>query len=136
MNQNLTKEQKDVLFNKKTEVPFTGKFFNNKEKGIYTCANCNAELFSSDRKYDAHCGWPSFDDVYKEGSIKFIEDTSHNMQRIETVCANCGGHLGHVFDDGPEETTGKRYCINSLSLDFKKYQTEQIVAIKPIKLYN
>lgn len=124
MNQNLTEEQKDVLFNKKTEVPFTGKFLNNKEKGIYTCANCNAELFSSDRKYDAHCGWPSFDDVHKEGSIKFIEDTSHNMQRIETVCANCGGHLGHVFDDDRVKTTGKWYCINSLSLDFKKYQTK------------
>jgi|SRR3989338_6247861 len=123
INPKLTNEQKNVLFNKATEAPFTGKFLNNSEKGIYTCANCGTELFSSETKYDSHCGWPSFDDIYKTGSIEFVEDNSHNMQRIETVCANCKGHLGHLFDDGPTQTTGKRYCINSLSLDFKKYQT-------------
>jgi len=120
MNQNLIKEQKNVLFNKATEAPFSGKFLDHKEGGVYTCVNCGQELFSSQTKYDSHCGWPSFYDIYKKGNINFNQDVSHEMERIEVTCSNCGGHLGHMFEDGPTETTGKRYCINSLSLDFKK----------------
>ncbi|MBU0615814.1 MAG: peptide-methionine (R)-S-oxide reductase MsrB [Nanoarchaeota archaeon] len=114
----LTEEQKKVLFEKDTEAPFTGKFLKHTEKGNYTCANCGNELFSSSTKFDAGCGWPSFYDA-KKGSVKYISDESHGMKRIEVVCAKCGGHLGHIFDDGPKPT-GKRYCINSLSLEFKK----------------
>lgn len=115
----LTNEQKAVLHNKATEAPFTGKYLDNKETGMYNCASCNAQLFSSDTKFDSGSGWPSFDDVLP-GAVKQISDESHGMIRTEAVCAGCGGHLGHLFNDGPKETTGMRYCINSLSLDFKK----------------
>lgn len=115
----LTKEQADVILHKSTEAPFSGKYLHTKEKGMYKCANCNAQLFSSDRKFDSGTGWPSFDDAIP-GAIKEEVDNSHGMTRIEAICAKCGGHLGHVFNDGPKETTGVRYCINSLSLEFDK----------------
>ena len=118
-NEKLTKEQQEVLFNKATEAPFTGALLHTTDKGEYTCANCGAVLFDSKNKYDSGCGWPSFDQAI-DGSVQYTEDTSHGMIRTEITCANCGGHLGHVFPDGPSETTGQRYCVNSLSLDFKK----------------
>lgn len=116
-NPQLSDDQKAVLFDKATEAPFTGAFLYNKDQGVYTCANCGAALFASDRKYDSFCGWPSFDQAI-EGAVDEHLDTTHGMTRTEITCANCGGHLGHVFEDGPIETTGMRYCINSLSLDF------------------
>lgn len=122
VNPNLTDEQKAVLFDKGTEAPFTGTFLYNKDAGVYVCANCEEPLFSSERKYDSNCGWPSFDNAI-EGAVIETVDTSHGMIRTEITCANCGGHLGHVFEDGPIETTGLRYCINSLSLDFDTQPT-------------
>lgn len=116
-NPDLSKEQQAVLFDKATEAPFTGAFLYNKDSGDYVCANCQTPLFRSDNKYDSFCGWPSFDQAI-EGAVTETSDTSHGMVRTEITCANCGVHLGHVFDDGPIETTGQRYCINSLSLDF------------------
>jgi peptide-methionine (R)-S-oxide reductase len=120
MNQKtLTQEQKAILYNKATEAPFTGKYLANKDTGMYACANCGARLFSSDTKFDSGSGWPSFDDALP-GAVNQIGDESHGMIRTEAVCAKCGGHLGHVFNDGPKDTTGMRFCINSLSLDFEK----------------
>jgi len=118
-NKNLTPEQQQVLFEKATEAPFSGALLYNTEQGEYSCANCGAVLFSSERKYDSDCGWPSFDEAI-DGAVAYSEDTSHGMIRTEITCANCGGHLGHVFPDGPKETTGQRYCVNSLSLAFKQ----------------
>jgi len=115
----LTKEQYHILKEKGTEPAFTGKYYNHKEKGMYSCAQCGTELFDSNTKFESGTGWPSFDKAIP-GAVKFIEDNSHGMSRTEVVCAKCGGHLGHVFNDGPRETTGKRFCINSCSLDFKK----------------
>ncbi len=114
----LSPEQYSVLRGKGTEIPFTGKLLFNKEKGVYACAACGAELFSSETKYDSDCGWPSFYEALKD-KVELHEDRSLGMTRIEVTCRNCGGHLGHVFDDGPKPT-GKRFCINSVSLDFKK----------------
>lgn len=118
-NPNLTDRQKDVLFNKATEKPFSGKCLNYQKDGTYVCANCLNPIFDSNNKFESHCGWPSFDRTI-EGSTKKVLDESHGMVREEVVRANCGGHLGHVFDDGPKDTTGQRYCINSLSLNFEK----------------
>lgn len=118
-NPQLSAEQQAVLFDKATEAPFTGALLYTSDTGDYVCANCGNKLFTSDTKFDAHCGWPSFDQAIK-GAVKTEQDTSHGMVRTEVLCANCGGHLGHVFDDGPIETTGLRYCINSLSLNFNK----------------
>ena len=115
----LTPEQYNVLREKGTESPFTGKYYLNKEKGVYVCAACGNELFTSDMKFDSHCGWPSFDKEIAGGKIKTHVDTSFGMVRTEILCGKCGSHLGHLFDDGPTET-GMRYCVNSLSLDFKK----------------
>ena len=115
----LTEEQYNILRKKATEPPFTGKYLKNKEKGIYICAACGNTLFSSDTKFNSGSGWPSFWKKYSEDSIDIKIDTSLGMKRIEVLCRKCGGHLGHDFDDGPKPT-GKRYCINSLSLDFKK----------------
>ena len=116
-NPDLSDEQKQVLFEKATEAPYSGALLEEDRSGSYLCANCGALLFSSDTKFDAGCGWPSFDQAV-DGSINYSEDNTHGMKRIETTCANCGGHLGHVFPDGPKQTTGQRYCINSLSLKF------------------
>jgi peptide-methionine (R)-S-oxide reductase len=119
----LSPEQYKVLRECGTEPPFTGKYVNHKENGIYVCAACGSELFSSDTKYESGSGWPSFWDQVSEDAIERREDNSLWMKRIEIVCKKCGGHLGHVFDDGPNPT-GLRYCVNSLSLDFKKIDTE------------
>lgn len=114
----LSAEQKHVLRNKGTEAPFSGAYWDNHEPGRYRCAGCGAELFDAELKFDSGTGWPSFTDA-KEGSILFEHDTSHGMNRTEVLCAYCGGHLGHVFDDGPKEAGGKRFCINSCALDFE-----------------
>lgn len=103
-----------------TEAPFTGTYWNTHEKGIYRCAICNTELFSSDTKFDSGTGWPSFTDPVNREHIELREDTSHGMRRVEVACKNCGAHLGHMFDDGPKEKSGKRYCINSVCLELEK----------------
>lgn len=114
----LTKEQYQVLRKKGTERPFTGELWNNHENGVYKCAGCGAELFSSDTKFESGTGWPSFSDVMNNENIELKEDRSMGMIRTEVICKNCGGHLGHMFMDGPKPT-GCRYCINSVSLDFQ-----------------
>ena len=108
--------QYNVLRDKATERPSTGKYDLFFKEGTYFCAGCNAKLFESDTKFDAHCGWPSFDEAIK-GAIEYHKDTSLGMIRTEILCAKCGGHLGHLFDDGPTKT-GKRFCVNSASLSF------------------
>lgn len=114
----LDKEKYQILRKKGTEPPFTGKYVYNKEKGVYVCAGCRNPLFSSETKFDSGSGWPSFWDSISKENIELKDDYSLGMKRIEVLCARCGGHLGHVFDDGPD-LTGKRFCINSASLDFK-----------------
>lgn len=114
----LSDDQYRILREKGTEYPHTGKYNLHFEKGSYSCAGCGYELFKDDQKFESHCGWPSFGNEIGNGErIKKIRDTSHGMIRTEIVCARCGGHLGHIFDDGPT-TTGLRYCVNSLSLNF------------------
>jgi peptide-methionine (R)-S-oxide reductase len=115
----LKSEVYHILRQKGTEPAFTGKYLENKKEGTYFCAGCNNPLFSSETKFDTDCGWPSFWDVISKGSVDLKPDKSYGMKRIEVVCSRCGGHLGHVFNDGPPITM-KRYCINSLSLDFKE----------------
>ena len=115
----LSPQQYEVLREKGTERPYTGKYYLHTEKGIYICAACGAELFRSETKFDAGCGWPSFSDVLDSSKVIYTKDNTLGMVRTEITCANCGGHLGHVFDDGPKPT-GLRYCINSVSIDFKK----------------
>lgn len=115
----LSPEEYQVVRLKGTERPFSGKLYYNHEQGVYECVACGQPLFLSDNKYDSGCGWPSFDDPVNMKSVEFHEDNSHFMHRIEVTCSNCGAHLGHVFDDGPRDTTGKRYCINSVSLKFR-----------------
>lgn len=115
----LTPEQYEILRGKGTEAPYTGKLLHNKQTGKYTCAACGAELFSSDTKFDSGSGWPSFYDVISSTSVNIKEDSSHGMSRTEVECANCGSHLGHVFNDAPNQPTGQRFCINSASLDFE-----------------
>jgi len=113
----LTPEQYKVLRGKGTEAPFTGKLLYNDKAGSYTCAACGNVLFDSTTKFEAECGWPSFYDA-KKGSVALTPDDTLGMRRVEVTCANCGGHLGHVFDDAPDQPTGQRFCINSAALQF------------------
>ena len=132
MNQKMTKtdtewkeilspQQYHVLREKGTDRPGDFGYTNTFDKGTYFCAACNAQLFKSDSKYESHCGWPSFDDAIN-GAVNFHRDTTLGMVRTEITCAKCDGHLGHIFDDGPKETTGKRYCVNTTSIKFVKSQ--------------
>lgn len=113
----LTPEQYNVLREKGTERAFTGEYVNTFEKGKYVCAACGNVIFNSDSKFHSDCGWPSFDKAIK-GSVNYTTDNSFGMSRTEVTCAKCDGHLGHVFDDGPSETTGQRFCTNSVSIKF------------------
>lgn len=121
--QELGPERYRILRQKGTEYPGTGEYDKHFEAGTYRCAGCGTALFSSDGKFDAHCGWPSFDQEISEGIVAEKRDFSHGMIRTEILCSQCGGHLGHVFDDGPTET-GLRYCVNSLSLTFEQENPE------------
>lgn len=111
-------ERYAILRKKGTERPFTGAYNLHAENGAYNCGACNAQLFDSTNKFDSGCGWPSFD-ASIDGTVEYVRDTTHGMIRTEILCANCGSHLGHVFNDGPTET-GQRYCVNSASIDFKE----------------
>jgi len=117
----LTPEQYHILRQKGTERPFSGEYWDVKAEGRYVCAACGSVLFESGTKFESGCGWPSFYDALP-GTVEMTEDLSHGMRRVEVTCANCGGHLGHVFPDGPKPT-GDRYCINSLSMKFIPNET-------------
>jgi len=115
----LSTEEYRVCRQKGTEAPFSGEYYHNHQAGRYRCKCCGELLFESSNKYDSGSGWPSFDRPVSDQVIHYEEDTSLGMRRVEVSCEHCGCHLGHVFDDGPRESTGKRYCVNSLSLDFE-----------------
>lgn len=115
----LTPQQFEILRNKGTEPAFTGEYVEMHEDGMYHCAACGNPLFSSDTKFESESGWPSFFDVATKGNVILQDDNSHGMRRTEVKCANCGGHLGHVFNDGPRDKGGLRYCINSCALKFE-----------------
>ena len=115
----LSPEAYAVLRRQATEPPFTGKYTYDKTTGVFRCAGCNAEIFRSDDKFDSGCGWPSFTHAAHPDAVELREDNSHGMARTEVVCARCGGHLGHVFDDGPRDRGGQRFCINSCALDLQ-----------------
>ncbi|MPZ73102.1 MAG: peptide-methionine (R)-S-oxide reductase MsrB [Nitriliruptorales bacterium] len=114
----LTPEQYNVLRGKGTERAFTGAYWDNKDEGLYRCAACDTPLFKSETKYDSGSGWPSFFEPLTAEAVRFERDTSYGMMRTEVLCGTCGGHLGHLFDDGPEPT-GQRYCMNSVAMDFE-----------------
>lgn len=116
----LSPERYQILRQKGTEAPFTGKLLHNDKTGDYVCAACGQVVFQSDTKFDGGSGWPSFYDVANTKAVKLAEDSSHGMRRVEVTCANCGSHLGHVFNDAPDQPTGMRFCINSAALDFKE----------------
>ncbi len=116
----LTPEQYHILREKGTEAPFTGKLLHNDKTGDYVCAACGQVVFKSDTKFDSGSGWPSFYDVANTKAVKLNDDSSHGMNRVEVTCANCGSHLGHVFNDAPDQPTGQRFCINSAALDFEE----------------
>lgn len=115
----LTPEQYAVLREGATERPFTGKYVNHKADGTYVCGACGQPLFASDTKFESGSGWPSFWDVIENGKVELRTDRSHGMTRTEVVCSRCESHLGHVFEDGPQDKTGLRYCINSAALNFE-----------------
>lgn len=114
----LTPEQYAVLRQKATEAPFSGAYVHNEKQGAYACAACGTVLFTSNTKFDSGSGWPSFYDVAQKGAVTLVPDNSGGMERTEVVCAQCGGHLGHLFADAYDQPTGMRYCINSVALDF------------------
>jgi peptide-methionine (R)-S-oxide reductase len=116
----LTDDQYQVLRLKGTEKPFSGKYYYENEEGVYCCSACNNPLFKSDTKFDAGCGWPSFYEPITKDAVKENKDVSHGMVRTEVVCGKCGGHLGHVFNDAPDQPGGLRYCINSVSIDLEE----------------
>jgi peptide-methionine (R)-S-oxide reductase len=118
-DKHLTREQYKVLREKGTEAPFSGEYLDLKEDGMFRCVGCGAKLFESGTKFDSGTGWPSFTDAI-EGAVNFEKDMTHGMSRTEVTCSKCGGHLGHVFEDGPEDKGGKRFCINSCSLNFEE----------------
>lgn len=118
----LTADQIEILINHGTEAPFTGKFLHEKREGTYRCVRCHNALFRSDTKFDAGCGWPSFYEAVSESSLRYLDDYSLGMHRIEIRCGNCDAHMGHVFNDGPPPT-GLRFCLNSLALNFKWDET-------------
>lgn len=115
----LTPKQYYILREKGTDAPSEDGYTAYFEKGTYHCAACNLQLFESGSKFESHCGWPSFDDAI-DGTVEYVLDKSHGMVRTEIICAACGGHLGHVFNDGPQDTTGLRYCVNTTSIKFVK----------------
>lgn len=119
----LTPEEYRILRQKGTEAPFTGKYDEFFDTGTYLCAACGQDLFTSDAKYNSGCGWPAFYEPAEKDRVQYKKDTTHGMIRTEVLCSRCGGHLGHVFNDGPRPT-GQRYCINSVALDFKKDEKE------------
>lgn len=119
LKKRLTSEEFEITQNAGTEAPFTGKYWDEHADGTYTCKVCGQVLFDSQHKFESGSGWPSFDRAVP-GSVEMREDVSHGMTRTEVVCSKCGAHLGHMFEDGPRDTTGQRFCINSASLDLKK----------------
>lgn len=120
LKKKLTPEQYHILREKGTEAPFSGKLLNEKGSGDFVCMACGSVVFKSDTKFDSGSGWPSFYDPANTEAIRLEEDTSMGMKRTEVICANCGSHLGHMFEDAPDQPTGQRFCINSAALDFKK----------------